>query len=166
MPQDPKYRPQDERTAIANVVQNCGEVLHAIGKIGRWGNESVNPLVPRSQQETNRRLALRKFAELRAAMTHAEEYLAAPDVAVAIFDLDDFLKYVRKLHAKEGLGGLRDVLVESGYLHMTALVQAGPTAWSQFCENAAKALGEKSPFAKAPAPKKVRDGDDDDDDFI
>ena len=50
----PQYRPQTEEQILGYFVEECGEVLAAVGKTQRWGLESVNPELPSDQQETNR----------------------------------------------------------------------------------------------------------------
>lgn len=50
------------------LVEECGEVLQAVGKSQRWGLESVNPELPPEQQETNRKWLLRELKDLEHAI--------------------------------------------------------------------------------------------------
>jgi len=53
---------------LAHVVEECGEVLAAAGKTQRWGLDSVNPLLPVDQQETNEAWLRREIADLDGAL--------------------------------------------------------------------------------------------------
>ena len=53
---------------LAHVVEECGEVLAAAGKTQRWGRDSVNPLLPVDQQETNEAWLRREIADLDGAL--------------------------------------------------------------------------------------------------
>jgi len=39
----PEYAPQTCETALGKLVEECGEVLQAVGKTQRWGLKSRNP---------------------------------------------------------------------------------------------------------------------------
>ncbi len=53
---------------LAHVVEECGEVLAAAGKTQRWGRESVDPLIPPEQRETNEAWLWREIADLQQAL--------------------------------------------------------------------------------------------------
>jgi hypothetical protein len=53
---------------LAHFVEEAGEALAAAGKTQRWGLESVNPLLPAAQQETNRIWLLRELRDVRSAV--------------------------------------------------------------------------------------------------
>jgi NTP pyrophosphatase (non-canonical NTP hydrolase) len=53
---------------LAHVVEECGEVLAAAGKTQRWGPFSVNPLIPKEQQETNLDWLDRELIDLEQAI--------------------------------------------------------------------------------------------------
>jgi hypothetical protein len=53
---------------MSHVVEECGEVLAAIGKSQRWGLDSVNPELPPEQQETNRAWISRELDDLEGAI--------------------------------------------------------------------------------------------------
>ena len=60
---------------LAHLVEECGEVLSAAGKTQRWGLDSVNPLLPPSEQETNGDWLLRELQDLKAAIWRLEQTL-------------------------------------------------------------------------------------------
>jgi len=39
----PQYEPKTTEQALGYLVEECGEVLAAVGKTQRWGLESTNP---------------------------------------------------------------------------------------------------------------------------
>lgn len=53
---------------LAHVVEECGEVLAAAGKTQRWGPRSVNPLLPKAEQETNLNWLERELKDLDGAV--------------------------------------------------------------------------------------------------
>ena len=63
--------------ALAHVVEECGEVLAAAGKIGRFGPYSVNPLLPPEQQEPNYQLLMREVADLDGALARLRAEIPA-----------------------------------------------------------------------------------------
>ena len=65
---DPAYEPQSLEQKIGYLVEECGEVLSAVGKTIRWGLASVNPALPVEQQETNKAWILRELPDLRKAI--------------------------------------------------------------------------------------------------
>lgn len=40
---NPKYLRDDLHSMVSHVTEECGEILAAIGKMNRWGPDSVNP---------------------------------------------------------------------------------------------------------------------------
>lgn len=63
----PQYEPKTIAEMLGYLVEECGEVLAAVGKTQRWGLESVNPELPAAQQETNRDWILRELSDLENA---------------------------------------------------------------------------------------------------
>ncbi|HYD07504.1 MAG TPA: hypothetical protein VEC60_17335 [Reyranella sp.] len=63
----PKYKPKTTKAKLAHLVEEAGEVVSAAGKSLRFGLDSVNPDLPRSEQETNRHWLMREMADLEAA---------------------------------------------------------------------------------------------------
>lgn len=57
---------------VGEVLIAFGNFLAAAGKTGRWGLDSVNPLLPAEQQETNRDWLIREMADLRGALDRLE----------------------------------------------------------------------------------------------
>jgi hypothetical protein len=50
---DPRFLQEGFENQLAHAVEECGEFLAAAGKTQRWGPDSVNPLLPESEQERN-----------------------------------------------------------------------------------------------------------------
>lgn len=53
---------------LSHVIEECGEVLAAAGKTQRWGRTSVNPTLPKEQQETNESWLWRELDDLEHAI--------------------------------------------------------------------------------------------------
>ena len=58
---------------LAHLIEECGEVLAAAGKTQRWGRKSVNPLIPKDQQETNENWLKRELQDLKQAIERLED---------------------------------------------------------------------------------------------
>jgi len=65
---------------LAHLVEECGEVLAAAGKTQRWGRDSVNPLIPASQQETNEAWLSREMSDLRQALDRLDATMYADNL--------------------------------------------------------------------------------------
>lgn len=61
-----KYIRNDINSCLAHLVEECGEVVSAVGKSQRFGLESVNPELPEEERETNRDWLLRELDDLEA----------------------------------------------------------------------------------------------------
>lgn len=72
----PQYEPRRIEESLGYVVEECGEVLQAIGKSQRWGLDSVNPELPPEQQETNQAWLERELVDLRGAIGRVERFLS------------------------------------------------------------------------------------------
>ena len=70
--------PKTVGTTLAYLVEECGEVLAAVGKAQRWGLESTNPEIPVSERETNRKWILRELKDLENAIALTRLAIAAP----------------------------------------------------------------------------------------
>ena len=71
----PQYRPITLEQKLGYLVEECGEVLAAVGKTQRWGLESYNPDIgPNS--ETNQEWILRELADLEEACRIVREALS------------------------------------------------------------------------------------------
>ena len=73
---DPKYMRGGLDFAVGKAVEEAGEFCAAIGKTLRWGWHSVNPELPRDEQETNILWVKREIADLRGALDNLEHELA------------------------------------------------------------------------------------------
>lgn len=74
----PEYEPRTDEQKLGYLVEECGEVLAALGKSLRWGLESVNPELPLEQQETNRAWLDRELTDLLRAISYAREVTRQP----------------------------------------------------------------------------------------
>ena len=63
-----KYRPKTLLGKLGYLVEECGEVLAAVGKTQRWGLWSSNPELDDQDQETNRDWILRELRDLENAI--------------------------------------------------------------------------------------------------
>jgi NTP pyrophosphatase (non-canonical NTP hydrolase) len=70
-----KYGPKDRTQKMGYLVEECGEVLAAVGKTMRWGFDSVNPELPSHEQETNGAWILRELKDLKRAIKLVEKDL-------------------------------------------------------------------------------------------
>lgn len=61
------------------LIEECGEVMHAVGKTLRWGPESYDPGQPPGQQEANAAWVLRELRDLRKAIDKVEHALLMRD---------------------------------------------------------------------------------------
>ena len=65
---DKRFLPDDIDGRLAHLVEECGEVIAAVGKTQRFGLDSVNPLLPEDEQETNRAWLIREAIDLKQAI--------------------------------------------------------------------------------------------------
>ena len=68
-----KYMKPGLDFAVGKVVEELGELQAAIGKSLRWGWDSVNPELPRHQQESNQLWVRREIADVRGALDNLEK---------------------------------------------------------------------------------------------
>jgi NTP pyrophosphatase (non-canonical NTP hydrolase) len=71
----PEYKPKTTDEKLGYLVEECGEVLAAVGKTQRWGLDAVNPELPGDQQEENRTWILRELRDLTRAIRYVREAL-------------------------------------------------------------------------------------------
>lgn len=67
-----EYRPRTVGAKLGYLVEECGEVLAAVGKTQRWGLDSFNPELPEGERETNRAWLLRELHDLKRAIYFIE----------------------------------------------------------------------------------------------
>lgn len=72
---DQKYMRPGLNFAAGKAIEEAGEFMAALGKTIRWGWYSVNPELPRAQQETNLVWVKREMADLRGALDNLEHEL-------------------------------------------------------------------------------------------
>lgn len=59
--------------ALAHLVEECGEVMAATGKTLRFGRNSVNPLLPPEEQETNEDWLRSEIDDLKLSIAQVEK---------------------------------------------------------------------------------------------
>jgi NTP pyrophosphatase (non-canonical NTP hydrolase) len=64
-----KYYPETLEQKLGYLVEECGEVLAAVGKAQRWGLDSYNPELAIDERETNREWILRELKDLELAIS-------------------------------------------------------------------------------------------------
>lgn len=65
---DPRYMRPGFDFAVGKLVEECGELQAALGKMLRWGPDSVNPELPPEQQERNIDWVRREIADVTDAI--------------------------------------------------------------------------------------------------
>jgi NTP pyrophosphatase (non-canonical NTP hydrolase) len=70
-----QYMPITDLQKLGYLVEECGEVMAAVGKTIRWGLDSSNPELPEQERETNRDWILRELKDLKDAIKITEEEL-------------------------------------------------------------------------------------------
>ncbi len=72
---DKKYVRNSNKAKVGHFVEECGEVLSAVGKTMRWGLDSFNPELPKAKQEKNRDWIKRELKDLKFAIERLEKIL-------------------------------------------------------------------------------------------
>jgi NTP pyrophosphatase (non-canonical NTP hydrolase) len=70
-----QYMPITELQKLGYLVEECGEVMAAVGKTIRWGLDSSNPELPEQERETNKDWIIRELSDLKDAIKIVEEEL-------------------------------------------------------------------------------------------
>ena len=70
-----EYRPKTREQKLGYLVEECGEVLAAVGKTLRWGDDSTNP--ESHNPETNREWVLRELDDLSDAIEIVRDLYSA-----------------------------------------------------------------------------------------
>lgn len=65
---DPDYFQEGFEAQLSHAIEECGEFLAAAGKTQRWGTLSVNPELPKEEQETNIIWLIREARDVREAI--------------------------------------------------------------------------------------------------
>ena len=81
---DQKYMRPGLPFAMGKAVEEAGEFLAAMGKTMRWGWNSYNPEVPKSERESNADWVRREVADLRGALDNLEREM--DDATVGLLD--------------------------------------------------------------------------------
>ena len=69
---DKRYFVDDFPHCLGHVIEECGEVCQAAGKLLRWGPQSFNPEVPAEDRETNIGWLRREMEGLKEAIGNLE----------------------------------------------------------------------------------------------
>jgi hypothetical protein len=74
-----KYLPKANNgmELLAHLIEECGETLAAAGKTARFGLSSVNPELPKEQQETNAEWLWRELCDLEGAICRMKQHMSA-----------------------------------------------------------------------------------------
>ena len=72
---DPRYMRPGLDFARGKAIEELGELQAALGKSLRWGWESVNPELPRSEQESNLLWVRREMKDVRDALDNLDKEL-------------------------------------------------------------------------------------------
>jgi len=70
-----KYRPRTLEQKLGYLIEECGEVLAAVGKSLRWGLGGFNPELPYGQRELNGDWIQRELADLERALSLVKDAL-------------------------------------------------------------------------------------------
>lgn len=70
-----QYMPISGTDKLGYLVEECGEVLAAVGKSIRWGINSTNPEIPFEERETNGEWIKRELIDLKRAIKMVEDHL-------------------------------------------------------------------------------------------
>lgn len=74
---DPRFLQDGFDKQLSHAIEECGEFLAAAGKTQRWGRNSVNPLLPPEQQETNEAWLWREMNDALEALSRLKTTLLA-----------------------------------------------------------------------------------------
>lgn len=69
---DPRYMRPGLDFARGKAIEECAELIAALGKSLRWGWDSVNPDLSPEQQETNASWVRREMQDVRGALDNLE----------------------------------------------------------------------------------------------
>ena len=73
------YQPKTLEQMLGYLVEECGEVLAAVGKTQRFGLDSCNPELPVSEREQNGDWLLREMVDLARAIGFVRKELQKRD---------------------------------------------------------------------------------------
>jgi NTP pyrophosphatase (non-canonical NTP hydrolase) len=71
----PGFEPKTPIAIYGHLVEEAGEVLSAIGKILRFGEESYNPFVSPEKREKNIDMMERELLDLKMCIYRIEEFV-------------------------------------------------------------------------------------------
>ena len=65
---DKRFISNTPEEQIAHIIEECGEVIAVYGKAQRFGWDSINPLIPFDEAETNQEWFERELEDLHKAI--------------------------------------------------------------------------------------------------
>ena len=72
---DQKYMHEGLEFARNKLIEECGELIAALGKTGRWGWASFNPELTEGEREINRDWVMREMEDVRGAINNLERQM-------------------------------------------------------------------------------------------
>lgn len=63
-----EYIPKTELQKLAYLIEECGELIQALGKAIRWDLDAYNPELLEEDRETNRDWILREIKDVKRAI--------------------------------------------------------------------------------------------------
>lgn len=72
---DPRFVKTGREQAKDRLIEECGELVAALGKTGRFGWASYNPLLPLEERELNIDWVRREMNDVRLALDAMEKEL-------------------------------------------------------------------------------------------
>lgn len=71
---NPRYMRNGTDFAIGKLIEELGELQTALGKMLRWGPDSVNPELPKHLQESNRDWVDREISDVIEAIANYQRF--------------------------------------------------------------------------------------------
>lgn len=68
-----EYKPITTIQKLGYLIEECSELIQALGKTIRWGLEAYNPELPEKDKETNRCWILREIQDVEQAIKILKE---------------------------------------------------------------------------------------------
>lgn len=97
---DPRFLQEGFDKQLSHFIEECGEALAAAGKTQRWGRDSVNPYLPKEEQEKNEDWLLREVWDVQEAADRLLRTMAA----------DEDLPLMTGRHQNEARAALGEVM--------------------------------------------------------
>jgi hypothetical protein len=106
---DTTYIRNDISSILAHMVEECGEVIAALGKTLRWGPNSFDPTVPVDLRERNYEWVLRELDDLESVIARYRAYPGSnmgPRIPVSsVFSMGELTRKLSRLITAASLAG-------------------------------------------------------------